>query len=157
MSDELSSASGRTLVAAGTTSSGQLQTHTVSLDTAQMSQPTTFQSTKLLNKEGSPIQISNVFLAAGSAGKAYGGAKPSSQPLVGLSAADGSLLLTKGSEVVWQRDEALAEVSAALFVDLPADVQSAERVDSNREKTSIMDHIQSQFLSIKVSQNLAQI
>ena len=145
------------MAAAGTTSSGSLVTQTISLDTAQLTKPTTVQGVKLLHKDGSPVPILNVFITAGSAGKPVGGANPSSQPSIGLSAADGSVLLAKGSEIMWQREEALAEVSAALFVDLPADAQSADRVDASREKTGIMDHIQSQFLSLKVSPPVANV
>ena len=139
------------MAAAGVTPSGHIQIHTLSLDTAQLSQPSTVQGTQLLHKDGTPVQIANLALAAGSAGSAGSGAKPASQPLIILSAADGSVLLTKGSEVVWQREEALAEVSSALFLDLPADAQSAEKVDVTHEQTSIVDHIQSQFLSLKVT------
>ena len=139
------------MAAAGATSSGSIQIHTLSLDTAQLSQPSTVQGSQLLRKDGTPVQISNMALAAGTAGSAANSAKPSSQPLIILSAADGSVFLTKGSEVLWQREEALAEVSSALFLDLPADAQSAEKVDATHERTSILDHIQSQFLSLKVS------
>ena len=125
-----------------------MQIHTLSLDTAQLSQPSTVQGTQLLRKDGTPVQIANLALAAGSAASS---AKPSSQPLIIISATDGSVFLTKGSEVLWQREEALAEVSSALFLDLPADAQSAEKVDATHEQTSIVDHIQSQFLSLKVS------
>ena len=139
------------MAAAGVTPSGSIQIYTLSLDTAQLSQPSTVQGTQLLRKDGSRIQISNMILAAGSAGSAGSSGKPSSQPLIIVSAADGSVFLTKGSEVVWQREEALAEVSSALFLDLPADAQSAEKVDATHEQTSIVDHIQSQFLSLKVT------
>ena len=60
------------------------------------------------------------------------------------------MLLTRSEEVVWKRDEALAEVSAALFVDLPSDAQSGEQVDAGHQKTGIMDHVHSQILGIKV-------
>ena len=152
------------MAAAGISSTGSIQIYTLSVDTAQLSQPSTIQDIQLLRKDGSPIQILNLFLAAGgliqisnlplaagSAGSPQGPGKPSSQPLIGLSAADGSVFLTKGSEVIWQREEALAEVSSALFVDLPADAQSAEKVDASHKHISIMDHIQSQFLSLKVT------
>ncbi|KAL0052366.1 hypothetical protein WJX82_000955 [Trebouxia sp. C0006] len=59
-----------------------------------------------------------------------------------------------GEEVGWKREEALAGVSAALFVDLPADAQSGERVDAGHQKTGVMDHIQSQFLSLKGQLNV---
>lgn len=139
------------MAAAGVTPSGSIQIHTLSSDTAQLSRPSTVQGTQLLRKDGTPVQIANLALAAGTAGSAASSAKPSSQPLIIISAADGSVLLTKGSEVLWQREEALAEVSSALFLDLPADAQSAEKVDATHEQTSIVDHIQSQFLSLKVS------
>lgn len=138
------------MAAAGVTPSGSIQIHTLSLDTAQLSQPSTVQGAQLLRKDGSLIQISNVILAAGSAGSPHNSGK-ASQPLIVLSASDGGVVLTKGSEVVWQREEALAEVSSALFLDLPADAQSAEKVDATHEQTSIVDHIQSQFLSLKVT------
>ena len=97
-----------------------------------------------------------MFLSAGSAGTPFGGSRPSSKPVIGLTAADGTMLLTRGEEVVWTREEALAGVSAALFVDLPADVLSGELVDVSHKKTGIMDHIQSQILSIKVTPHGSQ-
>lgn len=157
VSNEFTSSDGKTVAAARTTPSGSLHTQTISLDSAQMSRSTKVEGIKLLHKDGSPVQISNVFITAGSAGKGFSKASPSAQPAIGVSAADGRLLLAKGSEVVWQREEALAEVSAALFVDLPADAQSADRVDANRDKTGVMDHIQSQFLSLKVSPAVADV
>lgn len=146
-----SSSSGKFVAAAGTTPTGNVQIQTISLDTAQISQPSPVPGIKLLIKDGSPVQILNLVAAAGSAGRSYDSTRPASQPLIALSAADGSVVMTRGAEVVWQREEALAEVSAALFVDLPADPESADRVDANREKTGIMDHIQSQILNLKVS------
>ena len=125
--------------------------YTLELLTARLSQPSTLQGVQLLRKDSSPIQISNLISAAGLAGKAQSDGQTGSTPLIGLSAEDGSVFLTKGAEIVWQREEALAEVSAALFVDLPADAQTAEKVDATHEQTSIMDHIQSQFLSLKVT------
>lgn len=154
VSNELTSPHGRFVAAAGVTPSGKVQVHTLALSTAQLSQPSMLQSVQLLCKDGSPIQISNLFLAAGSAGSAgstQSGGQSSFVPLIGLSADDGSVFLTKAGEIVWQREEALAEVSSALFVDLPADAQTAEKVDATHEPTSIMDHIQSQFLSLKVA------
>ena len=151
MSNELVSAGGRSLAAAGTTSSGSIQIQTVSLDTAQIGQQTTVKATSLLAKDSTPIQISKLFLAAGSAGSPFGGTKSPSKHVVGLTAADGTMLLTRGEEVVWKREEALASVSAALFVDLPADARSGERVDASHKKTGVMDHIQSQILSLKVT------
>ena len=154
MSNQLASPGGRSVAAAGVTPTGTIQLHTLSLDTAQLSQHSTILGAQLLRKDGSPIQISNLVLAAGSAGLAGGphsSSQPPSQPLISLAAADGSAFLTKGSEVLWQREEALAEVSSVLFLDLPADAQSAEKVDTTHEQTSIMDHIQSQFLSLKVA------
>lgn len=157
VSNELASPSGRSMAAAGVTPAGSVQVHVLSLDSAELSQPSTLQGVQLLHKDGSPIQISHLFLAAGSAGIAGSSGSPQSiskpplAPLVGLTAADGSVFLTKGAEIVWHREEALAEVSTALFVDLPADAQTAERVDATHEQTSIMDHIQSQFLSLKVT------
>ncbi len=150
VSNELSSAGGRSVAAAGTSASGSIQIHSVSLDSAQINQQTTVKATSLLTKDGTPIQISNLFLAAGSAGSPFGGTRSPSKHVVGLTAADGTMLLTRGEEVVWKREEALAGVSAALFVDLPADAQSGERVDASHQKTGVMDHIQSQFLSLKV-------
>ncbi len=150
VSNELSSAGGKSLAAAGTSSSGSIQIHSVSLDSAQINQQTIVKTTSLLTKDGTPIQISNLFLAAGSAGSPFGGTRSPSKHVVGLTAADGTMLLTRGEEVVWKREEALAGVSAALFVDLPADAQSGERVDAGRQKTGVMDHIQSQVLSLKV-------
>ena len=96
-------------------------------------------------------------MAAGSAGLARslnGDNKADFPPMVGLAAADGTAMMTKGSDIVWQRDEALAEVAAALFVDLPADAESADRVDAGHAKTGVMDHIQSQILNLKVGDNL---
>ena len=150
MSNELVSAGGRSLAAAGTTSSGSVQIQTVSLDTAQLGQQTTVKATNLLAKDSTPVQTSKLFLAAGSAGSPFGGTKSPPKHVVGLTAADGTLLLTRGEEVVWKREEALASVSAALFVDLPADARSGERVDASHKKTGVMDHIQSQILSLKV-------
>lgn len=151
VSNELTSPHDRFVAAAGVTPSGKVQVHTLALSPAQLSQPGTLQGVQLLRKDGSPIQISNLFLTAGSAGSTQSGGLTGFVPLIGLSAEDGSVFLTKAGEVVWQREEALAEVSSALFVDLPADAQSAEKVDATHEPTSIRDHIQSQFLSLKVS------
>ena len=50
----------------------------------------------------------------------------------------------------WRREEALAEVSAALFVDLPASAESAAQVDPGRRQTGFMEQIQAQILSLKV-------
>jgi len=150
VSNELSSAGGKSLAAAGTSASGSIQIHSVSPDTAQVNQQITVKATSLLTKDSTPVQISNLFLAAGSAGSPFGGTRSPSKHVVGLTAADGTMLLTRGEEVVWKREEALAGVSAALFVDLPADAQSGERVDAGHQKTGVMDHIQSQFLSLKV-------
>ncbi|KAL3141461.1 hypothetical protein ABBQ32_005026 [Trebouxia sp. C0010 RCD-2024] len=149
VSNELTSPHDRFVAAAGVTPSGKVQVHTLALSPAQLSQPGTLQGVQLLRKDGSPIQISNLFLTAGSAGSTQSGGLTGFVPLIGLSAEDGSVFLTKAGEVVWQREEALAEVSSALFVDLPADAQSAEKVDATHEPTSIRDHIQSQFLSLK--------
>ncbi|KAA6420005.1 MAG: ER membrane complex subunit 1-like [Trebouxia sp. A1-2] len=154
VSNELSSAGGRSLAAAGTSASGSIQIHSISLDLAQINQQITVKATSLLTKDGSPVQISNIFLAAGSAGSPFGGTRSPSKHVVGLTAADGTMLLTRGEEVVWKREEALAGVSAALFVDLPADAQSGERVDAGHQKTGVMDHIQSQFLSLKGQLNV---
>ncbi len=150
VSNELSSAAGRSLAAAGTSASGSIQIHSVSPDTAQINHQISIKATSLLTKDGTPVQISNLFLAAGSAGSPFGGTRSPSKHVVGLTAADGTMLLTRGEAVVWKREEALAGVSAALFVDLPADAQSGERADAGHQKTSIGDHIQSQFLSLKV-------
>lgn len=150
VSNQLASAGGSSVAAAGVTPSGSIQIHTLLLDTAQLSQASTVQGAQLLRKDGSPVQISNLMLAAGSGGSPHNSGK-ALQPLIVLSALDGSVFLIKSSEVVWQREEALAEVSSALFLDLPADAQSAEKVDATHEQTSIVDHIQSQFLSLKVT------
>ena len=150
VSNELSSAGGKSLAAAGISAGGSIQIYSVSLDSAQINQQIKVKATSLLTKDGTPIQIPILFLAAGSAGSPFGGTRSPSKHVVGLTAADGTMLLTRGEEVVWKREEALAEVSAALFVDLPADAQSGERVDAAHQKTGVMDHIQSQFLSLKV-------
>ena len=100
----------------------------------------------LLTKDGAPVHITKVFHPAGRA---------AAKPFVGLTAEDGTVLFTKGEEVVWKRDEALAEVSAALCVDLPADAKAGDRVDASHKQTGIMDQIQSQILNLKVSTNIA--
>ncbi|DBB10485.1 TPA: hypothetical protein ACH3X3_002026 [Trebouxia sp. C0006] len=154
VSNELSSTGGKSLAAAGTSASGSIQIHSVSPDTAQVNQQITVKATSLLTKDSTPVQISNLFLAAGSAGSPFGGTRSPSKHVVGVTAVDGTMLLTRGEEVGWKREEALAGVSAALFVDLPADAQSGERVDAGHQKTGVMDHIQSQFLSLKGQLNV---
>ena len=153
VSNELTTPEGRTLTAAGTSPVGAIQLHTVSLDSAQLGQQTTVKGVSLLSKDGTPTQISNLFLTAGSAGLPYGtsAGASSSAPLVGLTAMDGTVVLTRGEHVVWKREEALAEVSGVLFVDLPADAKAGDRADASHKQTSIMDHIHFQILSLKVS------
>ena len=51
---------------------------------------------------------------------------------------------------MWRREEALAEVSAAMFLDLPASAESAAHVDPNRRQTSFKEQIQAQVLNLKV-------
>ena len=144
VSNQLTSTHASTLAAAGTTSTGSIQIHTVSLDTAQISQQVAVKGISLLTKDGAPIRISNLFLAAGPAGRSE------SQPSVGVTASDGTVLLTRGEETVWRRDEALSEILTAVFVDLPADGKAGDRVDASHKNPSLMDQIQSQILNLKV-------
>lgn len=145
VSNQLTSSGSSTVAVAGTTNTGSIQIHIVYVDTAQISQQVTLKGISLLTKDSAPIQISKVFHPAGRA---------AAKPFVGLTAEDGTMLFTKGEEVVWKRDEALAEVSAALFVDLPADAKAGDCVDASHKQTGIMDQIQSQILNLKGQLNV---
>lgn len=52
---------------------------------------------------------------------------------------------------LWRREQALAEVSAAMFLDLPSNAESAAQVDPSTRHISFKQHLQGQILNLKVS------
>lgn len=76
----------------GTTQDGGLSIHMLSTASAQIGQHTTVPNLGLLTKDGMAVPLTACF--------ALPGAASSDQPLIGVSAADGTLLTVSGQSVV---------------------------------------------------------
>ena len=92
VSNELDTGSSKSVAAVGITQDGGLSVHMLNTDSAQMGQHSTVPNLGLLTKDGVDVPLSACFASAGAAN--------AHQLLIGVSAADGTLLALSGQSVV---------------------------------------------------------
>ena len=73
-----------------------------------------------------------------------------------MGAEEGTLALLEGSSVAWKREEALAGIKGAVFVELPAPTADAE-AKQRASAPTLTDRLQAELLTAKVVPAFSQL